>query len=192
MKTRLIGLLFLATLLPACVTYRDFPEDLVNKPPQTKPFDKLYYTLQPFGVLGTGSGEEALRMVFQRKTPFTTTEKVDAAPAHGLYCNVEVLYKPPTLPALAFGYLSISTLTLIPVWSNHDGYRVIYHLYADGKQEHQYEYDITRKGAVWIGLLPIIWVNAFTYSEAEALEATTYQFFKDAEPTFLAYRNGKR
>lgn len=192
MKTKLIGLLIVAAVLPACVTYRDFPEDMVNKPPQAKPFDKLYYSLQPFGVISTGNGQEALRTVFQQKTPFVTTEKVDSVPARGLYCNVEVLYKPPTLPALAFGYLSASTLTLTPVWSNHDGYRMTYHLYADGKKEHSYEYDVTRKGAIWLGLLPIIWVNAFTYSEAEAIEATSYQFFKDAEPVFLAYKNGKR
>lgn len=191
MKTKLTGLLFVIALLPACITYRDFPEQMVNNPPPAKPFDTLYYNIKPFGVLSVGNGEEALRTVFRQKTSFATTEKTDTAPARGVFCDVEVLYKPPTLPALAFGYLSASTLTFLPAWSENDGYRVTYNVFVNGEKKKSYEYEVTRKGAVWILLVPLAWVNAFTYSEAEAFEATAYQFFKDSEPLFAAYKNAR-
>ena len=190
MSTMKIGLvLLISALLPACITtYRDFPQDMVNNPPKTKPYDTLYYTLNPFGLLSTGGGEEALKTVFRQKTPFVTTEKVEKAPARGIYCSVEVLYKPPTLPALAFGYISAATLTILPVWSSHDGYRLTYQVFVNGEKKKSFEYDITRKGGVWILALPFAWINFFTYSESEAIEATTYQFFKDSAPIFSAYK----
>ena len=97
-----------------------------------------------------------------------------------------------TYPAtLAFGYLSASTLTFLPAWSENDGYRVTYNVFVNGEKKKSYEYEVTRKGAVWILLVPLAWVNAFTYSEAEAFEATAYQFFKDSEPLFAAYKNAR-
>lgn len=186
-----IGLVLLfSVLLPACIsTYRDFPQDMVNNPPKSKPFNTtLYYTINPFGLLNTGGGEEALKTVFRQKTPFAQTEKVEKMPAHGIYCSVEVLYKPPTLPALVFGYASAITLTILPVWSTHDGYRLTYQVFVDGQKKQSFEYDITRKGGAWILALPFAWINFLTYSESEAIEATTYQFFKDSAPIFSAYK----
>lgn len=188
MKLRLLLVLCISMSLSACITYRDFPEEMVNNPPKEKRFNTLYYNIKSTGVLSLGNGADALQTVFKQRTPFTTTEKVETAPARGVYCEVETLYKTPTVPAFAFGYLSVATLTILPFWSNHDGYRVNYTVYKDGQKAKTFEYDITRKGAVWLLLLPVAWVNAFTYSEAEAFEATAYQFFKDSAPLFVASR----
>lgn len=184
MHLRLAAVLAVITLLPACITYRDFPEEMVNNPPKEKRFGTLHYNIKPAGVLSLGNGAEALHAVFKSRTPFATTEKIETPPARGLFCEVQTLYKTPTVPAFAFGYLSVATLTILPFWSNHDGYRVAYTVYRDGQKVKTFEYDITRKGAVWLLLAPFAWVNAFTYSEAEAFEATAYQFFKDATPLF--------
>jgi len=188
LKIKLLLPLSLALLVCACITYRDFPEAMVNKPPQAKPYDTLYYTMPPFNVLSVGSGEDTMRMVFGQKTPFATTEKVDAVPKRGVHCNVEVLYKTPSVPAFVFGYISVGTLTILPFWSERDGYRITYKVSVDGQEKRSFEYDITRKAGVWILMLPFAWVNAFTYSEAEAFEATAYQFFKDADSLFAAYK----
>ncbi|MBI3545539.1 MAG: hypothetical protein HY081_02930 [Gammaproteobacteria bacterium] len=191
-KIKIIYVLLLATLLPACITtYRDFPENMVNNPPKTKPFGTLFYNIKPVSVLTSGGGEEALQTVFRQKTPFANTEKTDKIPSRGIYCSVEVLYKPPTLPALVFGYISASTLTILPVWSEHDGYRATYEVFINGEKKKSYEYDITRKGGAWILLLPFAWINFLTYSEKDAFEATTYQFFKDSEPLFAGYKDTK-
>jgi hypothetical protein len=47
-----------------------------------------------------------------------------------------------------------------------------------------YPYEITRKLFFWIAALPFVWINSSTPSEAQAFEATAYQFFEDAEPLF--------
>ena len=94
-KMKLGGSLLLCTFLSACITtYRGFPEDMVHNPPKAKTFDTLYYQIKPFNVLSAGGGETAMQEVFRQKTPFRTTEKTDAPPHRGLYCSVEVLYRP--------------------------------------------------------------------------------------------------
>ena len=95
---------------------------------------------------------------------------------------MDTQWKPLGLPALIFGYISVSTLTILPAWSVQEGFIVHYHLFLDGEKIKSYEYEITRKAGVWLGLLPFIWANLFTYSEADAFKATAFQFFEDAEP----------
>jgi hypothetical protein len=185
---RTLSAVSLVAFLSACVTYRDFPADMVNNPPKAKTFGTLYYKINPAPILSMGDGGQALETVFKQKTPFATTKRADKVPAQGIYVEVETLYKAPTVPAAVFGYFSVSTLTALPFWSNRDGYRMNYHVYVNGEKKESYEYEITRKGAVWVALLPFIWLNAFTYSEAEAFEATAYQFFKDSGPLFVANR----
>ena len=44
-----------------------------------------------------------------------------------------------------------------------------------------YRYPITKKGAVWIVLLPFAWVNFFTNDLKDAVRGTTLQFLIDAQ-----------
>jgi len=108
----------------------------------------------------------------------------ETAPEKGLYLEVETKWKPMTMPALIFGYISVSTLTLLPAWSMHDGYIVKYNIYVDGQKKEAYTYEITRKAGIWLGLLPFAWINLFTYNEEDAFEATAYQFAADAQAYF--------
>ncbi|MFZ5875884.1 MAG: LIC12231 family lipoprotein [Nitrospirota bacterium] len=177
-------LIVLLPLLASCITtYRDFPTTMIGEAPTSKPYDALAYHINPFPVINSG-GEAALEVVFRERTPFAKTRSVNEMPAKGLYCLVNVEWRPLSLPALAFGYLSVSTLTLLPAWSTSEGYVVHYHLFKDGEEGESFSYPITRKMGLWAGLLPFVWVNLFTYSEEQAFEATAYQFFKDAAPTF--------
>ena len=81
-----------------------------------------------------------------------------------------------------------ATLTIVPVWSEHDGYKVTYDVFVNGEKKKSFEYEITRKGGAWIVLLPFAWANFFTYNESDVFEATTYQFFKDSAPIFTSYQ----
>jgi hypothetical protein len=176
----------LMLFLTGCMTYRDFPTEYVGKAPTTKPFKKLSYKINKSNTLSLGGGPGTLREVFRSKSPFMETEAVDEIPAKGLFCMVSVEPKDMSLGVIAAGYISYSTLTILPVWSTKDGYFLQYDLYVDGEKKQRFEYEITRKAAVWAGLLPIVWVNALTYSEEEAVQATANKFFKESEPLILA------
>lgn len=174
----------LLPLLASCITtYRDFPADMIGRAPASKPYRSLAYHINPIPVVNAG-GQAALETIFRERTPFAKTRLVSEVPPQGLYCLVDVEWRPMSLPALVFGYISVSTLTLLPAWSTRDGYVVHYHVFQNGKERESFHYPITRKVGLWAGLLPFVWVNLLTYSEAEALEATAYQFFRDAAPTF--------
>jgi len=178
------ALVLLVPLLASCITtYRDFPTAMVDQPPASKPYRTLHYQVKPFPVVNAG-GQAVLDTIFRERTPFAKTRAVNQPPAKGLFCLVDVEYRPPSLPAVVFGYISLSTLTLLPAWSTHDGYVVHYRVFVDGRERDSFDYTITRKFGLWVGLLPFAWANVLTYSEEDAFEATAYQFFRDAAPIF--------
>ena len=182
-RSRILSIALLPLLASCITTYREFPTAMVGQPPVSKPYGTLAYHINPFPVVNSG-GQMALENTFRERTPFAKTRLVNETPAQGLFCLVDVEWRPFSLPALVFGYISVSTLTLLPAWSTREGYVVHYHVLQDGKERDSFSYPITRKMGLWVGLLPFVWVNLLTYSEAEAFEATAYQFFHDAAPTF--------
>lgn len=174
----------LIPFLASCITtYRDFPATMIGQAPPSKPYGMLYYHIKPFPVINAG-GQAVLDTIFRERTPFAKTRAMDEPPEDGIFCFVDVEWRPPSLPAVVFGYLSISTLTLLPAWSTHEGYVVHYRVFVNGEEKDSFNYSITRKFGLWVGLLPLVWVNLFTHSEAEAFEATANQFFHDASSTF--------
>ncbi|QXE91263.1 hypothetical protein KP001_01600 [Geomonas subterranea] len=174
------ALLILCLILSGCVTYRDFPAAALDRKMNNGTCDVMYYNIGSFNILDVG-GYSTLQNVFRDASLCRKMVQVDEKPEKGLFLDVQTKWKPMTIPAFAFGYLSVSTLTLLPVWSTRDGYIVQYNVYVDGQMKDTYRYDITRKGALWLGLLPFAWVNAFTYSEDEAFDATARQFSYDAQ-----------
>lgn len=172
------------SLIGCIATYRDFPGDALDKKPRTGTCSVMYYNVKRFDILDMG-GYQKLQEMFKSAGLCKKMIPVDSSPTKGLYVEIEAKWKPMTMPALIFGYLSVATLTLLPAWSTHDGYVVKYIVYIDGKGVETYQYEITRKVGIWIGLLPFAWINFLTPSEEDAFEATTYQFVKDARQ-FLA------
>ncbi|NTW99806.1 MAG: hypothetical protein HGB35_07760 [Geobacteraceae bacterium] len=161
-------------------TYRDFPVDAVGKKPIIGTCDVMNYNIKRFDTLDAG-GYGKLQEVFRDTDICRKMVPAEAVPEKGLYLEVETKWKPLTIPAFIFGYISVSTLTLLPAWSTHDGYTVKYNIYLDGQKKETYRYDITRKAGLWLVLLPFAWINAFTYSEEDAFEATVSQFSADAQ-----------
>ena len=129
-------------------------------------------------------GSTNLNNVFRSQSPFRLVEKTTEKPQEGLFVSVKVETIAPSVPAIIFGYISVSTLTLFPAWSTKDGYYVIYEVFMDGKRQKSFTYEIRRKAFMWIVMLPFSWINAFTYSEEEAFQATAQRFFKEADPIF--------
>jgi hypothetical protein len=169
-------------VLLGCVTsYRDFPVEALDHKPQPGTCVEMYYNIKKFDVLDVG-GYSRLQDIFRNAGLCRKMVPVDNVPGKGLYVEVDTKWKPLSLPALVFGYLSISTLTFLPAWSTNDGYLVRYDLYIDGEKKETYSYEITRTAGIWIVLLPFAWVNLLTYGEEQAFEATANQFVKDAGP----------
>ena len=80
------------------------------------------------------------------------------------------------MPAVFFGYLSVSSATLLPFWSMNDGSVLQFTLYRDGENLRSQEYVISRNSFVWLGMLPLVWVNLLTPSEEEAFASCTRDF----------------
>jgi hypothetical protein len=177
----LLALLLLFPLTGCVATYRDFPAAALDHPVTPGNCEVLNYQINHFNVLDSG-GFNQLQDLFAEGQLCHKTVQAEKVPDKGLYVAVETEWRPMSLPALVFGYLSVSTLTILPAWSTQDGYVVNYHLYIDGEEKEIYRYKITRKAGVWLGLLPLVWVNAFTYKEADAFTATANQFARDARP----------
>lgn len=177
LRALLIGSLLLQG---GCVSfYRGVPK---KAPVPPKRSGVLHYKLGEFPAAGLGDGRGALRDFFREETGFAQAHPVPEKPEKGLYVETAVKWNPPGVPALIFGYLSIVFLTLLPAFSLREGYQVDYHLYKDGKHLRTFSYDIKRKGAVWIVLLPLMLVNALTMSERDAFTLTSRRFLEEAAP----------
>lgn len=175
------GMLF---LLHSCMTYREFPAELLESPPAGKSYDRLMYRIKE-AKFNLG-GYRSLRRTLMYQSPFRYTEYSVKIPTRGLFCDIAIEDRKPTVTAITFGLISILTLTYLPAWSGDGGYYFTFRLYRDGKFLHSYEYDAYRRWAIWAPLIPFAWVNFFTNSESEVFKAVTLKFFKDAEKHFVA------
>lgn len=206
-KQAVLHCAFLLALTSCVTTYTDFP--VVNR--QLEPLSgkesAMYYHVDPLSYLeqamrtwrktrsspllqGTAlpirATYEELERVFEQNRIFTKAIAISAPPEKGIFCAVEVIYKPPStsahlFTALTFGSIFPVPLFFVPSYSGESGHIVKYNLYVDQEMKKTYEYQITRKEAAWFGLLPFVWVNLLTPSEREAFRATAYQFFLDAQ-----------
>lgn len=138
----------------------------------------LSFRIDSLPVVASDDGIQAIEDTLKRSGLFQEMEKYydDSIPGKGLYIHAEPLYKAPSIAAMGFGYLSFSTLTILPAWSNHDGYKVRFTIYEDGEKIKTVEYKRERFVAVWIALLPFSWINLFTSEEYDAFESITQEF----------------
>jgi hypothetical protein len=191
--SNLLLALLVSFLSGSCITtYRGFPEERVGAPPSPSQFKKLHYHIQPLNMIMVAGGPDALQNYIVHRSPFTTVEPVPViskgvernpiVPEKGLFLNVEVRWKPPSVPALIFLYLSAQTVTILPSWSHQEGYVLTFTMYLDGKPQPPREYTVNRHLYVWLPLIIAAPANLGTYTEREAFEATAHQYFSDIQP----------
>jgi len=172
----------MALPLAGCITgYTGYPDavEVAGGPETARP---VAFKIEKFDILNAG-GEEAIEQTLREAPAFAEAARLyegDPIPDMGLLVTVDPNYLPPSLPAVIFGYLSVSTLTILPAYSGKDGYSVAYRVSVDGKPTGRYRYTIRRKFGIWLPLLPFIWVNLMTSSERDAFTATTSKFIADA------------
>lgn len=180
----LVCLVASAFVLTGCiVNYSEVADVDQIKKQQIEYPAKLFYKVERPDIINSG-GPERIGEILAKNGYFLETEKYfdEEIPQEGYFLLVKNDYRPPSLPAVVFGYISISTLTFLPAWSTRDGYDVFYELYQDGNKLKTFDYRIRRTAGFWIVLLPLVWVNLLTDSETDAFESATYQFLRDAKP----------
>lgn len=168
-------------LFTGCITYRNFPKEYIDRTPEKtagNSHQKVCYRIENGSVFG---GYERLDEIFRKKAPFGEAIKEDEIQKKGLFINIKIEQVIPSAASLIFEYFSISTLTILPVWSTKDGYNIHYDIYLDGNRLKRFTYEVRRRAFIWIIMLPFSWVNLFTYSESDAFQATANKFFIDAK-----------
>jgi hypothetical protein len=174
-------LLGFAMVLQNClISYRDFPKILPVPEREKSKEAPLIYNLPNFPQFNLG-GREALKNYFDKKSPFKNTSEGVDVPKSGYLVNVKVDYRSPSRPALIFLVLSTITATILPAYSEQDGYDIEYHLYKDGKVVKVFDYHVFRTYRQWFPLIFGIWYNGETATEKEVFERVTDKFFEDAK-----------
>lgn len=166
----------LLALTTGCMTYRNIPPAEANL---NNSLQKISGTLN-YKIEGDSlfAGPMAVREVLAKEAPYALISATEEDSAKGDYLKVSIAQTPPSIPAVAFGYLSFATLTILPFWSSNDGSILTYSFYRNGEKVGSREYVISRGTFVWIVMLPLAWVNLMTPSENEAFEACTRDFIK--------------
>ena len=92
--------------------------------------EKVLYKVNTLPVF-SADGLDAVAAAFQASPALRNAEcyYAEAIPPKGLFILAKTQYQTPDIAAAAFGYLSASTLTLLPVWSNHNGFNLFYRIY---------------------------------------------------------------
>jgi len=178
MKSRRWAGIALSLLLAGCITYAGFPEGYDKPLVRSSPAPKTLH----FAIEGSAmfAGPNAIRSVLAAEAPYDAIAPAEKPPAAGDFLHVKIAQNPPTMPALAFGYLSYATLTILPFWSTSDGSTLAFTLHRDGAPVTAREYVIQRKSFWWILMLPLVWVNGITPSEEETFAAATRDFLSIA------------
>ena len=152
----LLSPLLLSFLSACAIHYKNVPDAAPN-PAHYAVSKKILYKINTLPVF-SADGLDAVAAAFKASPVFRSAERYyeEEIPPKGIFILVETEYKTPNLPAAAFGYLSVSTLTLLPAWSNHDGFNLFYRIYVDGVLVKTFPYESRRFVAIWIVLLPFV------------------------------------
>lgn len=198
----LFCLMLLAILSGCIVTYRDFPvvKPLIGSP--TSPaLAPCHQTVQfsygrtshdewvwggtyqwtysglfsPVGIAGI------LEDSLQHAAGCTSGADYSIWPRTEVVVNVREKPYPWHWYGELLGRVSSQVYFLIPFYINESGWELSYSVHHRDRLTKTYQYDITAKQFYWILLMPFTWVNFFTPSMEEAVQATTAQFVLDAQ-----------
>ncbi|MCC5815789.1 MAG: hypothetical protein JJT78_13635 [Leptospira sp.] len=124
-------------------------------------------------------GKEVLESKLKECKYFDSIENNAYAESEEYFLRININHKLPTFSTATFFYLSYLTYTIVPAWSNQYGYNVFIEFYSHGNKNFETYYLIRKEIAIWIGLIPFIWVNFLTGFETEAFSQLYDQFIID-------------
>lgn len=176
-------LIYFSLLLSLCgcaVHYKN----LENLSPVSMPLDgtrEIQYQFVRLPLLTSDDSREAVRdALISTDNSLKLKEYYGLdIPKKGVFILIEPLYKTPSLSAAVFGYISVASATILPAWSNEDGFIIKYSVYKDSKLIETFQYEQERFLALWIALLPVSWINFMTATEYDAFYNATNRFIED-------------
>ena len=172
-------ILVATVLLAGCMTYRNFPLDKQTPLSQQKRPVSLSYKIEGNSLF---AGPNAIRNVLTSEAAFSSTSPAEKEETRGYYLSVNIKQLSPSVPAVVFGYISVSTLTLLPFWSTNDGAVLTFTLYRDRQKKTSKEYVINRNTFIWAPMILVAWINLSNPSEEQAFAAATRDFITAAFP----------
>ncbi|GEM_PF-5827213 len=118
-----------------------------------------------------------LQEALERKAGFAAAI-LSPPPSPGLHINAYITNKEPPSSGTLFCTLSFFTFTVLPCYSDTQELLVQYDILIDQEFKKSYRFPIQKTQILWIGLLPISWLNVFTNTRTKAFEATIHEFIK--------------
>jgi hypothetical protein len=121
---------------------------------------------------------QTVKDLFEHHSRFSRVVVTSSPPQDGTHINV---YQTDASTVSPWCLASIWTLALIPCYVDRVVYTVHFDVLIHNALKESYQYEISRKGVQWLGLLPFFWVNLFTTQYKDSFSANVYQFVIDAK-----------
>jgi len=115
--------------------------------------------------------------LFEQHSRFSKVIVTSTPPENGMHINV---YQTDG-PVSPWCRASIWTIGIVPCYADGVVYTMHFDVLIHNTLKESYQYEISRKGVQWLGLLPFFWVNLFTTQYKDAFSANAYQFVIDAK-----------
>src|SRR5207253_2781580 len=99
---------------------------------------------------------QLLKDLFEHHSRFLKAIVTPSPPVTGTHINSYRTVVSSTSPWCATSFV---TLSIIPCYTEGIVSQVHFDVYVDNALKQSYRYEISRKSANWIGLIPFIWIN---------------------------------
>jgi hypothetical protein len=121
---------------------------------------------------------QTVKDLFEHHSRFSKVIVTSIPPQNGTHINV---YQTGASSVSRWCFASIWTLGVVPCYADGVLYTIHFDVLIHNNLKESYQYEISRKGVQWLGLLPFVWVNVFTTQYKDAFSANAYQFVIDAK-----------
>lgn len=120
---------------------------------------------------------ESIKDLFEHQSRFSKVRITSTPPQNGMHVNVYQTDGPDSSWCRASTWM----LGIIPCYADGVVYTMHFDVLIHNTLKDSYQYEISRKGVQWLGLLPFFWVNFFTTQYKDAFSANAQQFVIDAK-----------
>jgi len=121
---------------------------------------------------------ETLQQVFGEVSGATIASQ---ARQKGVYVEVTTTKRIGSLAAQVFSMFHFGFFLALPCYTDTYGFFVHFDVYRDGSLRKSYQYEMTPKKLMWLGVAPIAWVTFLLPTYDDAFRAITYRFVHDAQ-----------
>ena len=175
----------LIVLNSACAISNYSPPEAVSTPP-TEKHDRVESL--SFSYLGDSKDlvsdgralpweSQSIKDLFEHQSRFSKVIIASTPPQNGMHVNV---YQTDG-PVSSWCRASTWSLGIIPCYADGVLYTMHFDVLIHNTLKESYQYEISRKGVQWVGLLPFFWINFFTTQYKDAFSANAQQFVIDAK-----------